>query len=314
MSETNTIKPSCINRGDTIGIVAPASSFDPDNFKKGIKKLRKSGYKVKYERSIFSKYWSRPGHDKKRAEQINRMFADTQVKALFCAKGGWGSLDIIPYLDKGIIKDNPKIFVGYSDITFLLLYLQSITNMVVFHGPVVSGEIYEGMSELTLDCLFRLIAKPEALGTVTTPHLHPLKPGQATGILVGGNMSSIVESIGTEYDVDTNGRILFLEEVGEDMATIEEYLNRLKQAGKFMNIKGIVFGKMVNCFDETDTQKSRSSIINEIVADVKVPILFGFPSGHIKQSTDIHFTLPLGAEVTLDADRPALVINEAAVQ
>ncbi len=314
MENIPTIKPSHINRKDTIGIVAPASSFDPDNFKRGIKKLRKAGFRVKYERSIFSKYWSRPGHDKRRAEQINRMFADSQVRAILCAKGGWGSKEIIPYLDKDIIHANPKIFVGYSDITFLLLYLQSIANMVVFHGPVVSGEMFEGMNELTLDCLLRLISRPEALGAVTMPQLQALRPGVATGVLVGGNISSIVESIGTNFEIDTDEKILFLEDIEEDLLVIEKYSLRLREAGKLSRIKGIVFGRMVNCFEVAGVKRNTADILKGIFSDIEVPMLFGFPSGHIKEISDIHFTLPLGVQVTIDADKPALVINEAAVK
>ena len=314
MNTVNIIKPTHISRGNTIGIVAPASSFDRDEFKKGIKKLRKAGYKVKYERSIFSKYWSRPGHDNKRAEQINRMFADKEVKAILCAKGGWGSLDIIPYLDKKIIQDNPKIFVGYSDVTSLLLYLQHITNMVVFHGPVVSGEIYEGMNELTLDCLLRLIAEPSALGAVTTPKLQVLRPGEASGVLIGGNISSIVDAIGTEYEINTDDKILFLEDIGEDLVAIENYSLALREADKLSRIKGIVFGRMVNCFEVAGVQRNTADILKGIFSDINVPMLFGFPSGHIKEMSDIHFTLPLGIEVAIDSDKPALVINEPAVQ
>ena len=133
------VKPQRLKQGDTIGIVAPASSFDIDGFKRGVKMLRKMGYRVKYERSIFNKCWSEPGHNKQRGFQINRMFADKEVKAIFCAKAGYGAADIIPYLNKRTISRNPKIFVGYSDITILLLYLQKIANMVVYNGCRVTS-------------------------------------------------------------------------------------------------------------------------------------------------------------------------------
>lgn len=312
--QTDLIKPKPLGKGDTIGIVAPASSFDADNFKKGVKKLRSRGYKIKYERSIFSQYWSRPGHDKKRAEQINRMFADEKVKAILCAKGGYGSIDIIPYLDADTIRANPKIFVGYSDMTHLLLYLQHILRVVVFHGPVVSGEIFEGMNELTLDCLFKLITQDIALGPVTTPQLKALSEGRVTGNLTGGNMSSIIETIGTDYEINTDEKILFLEDIGEDLVAIENYSLKLREAGKFSNIKGIVFGRMVNCFEVAGVKRNTADILKGIFSDIKVPMLFGFPSGHIQNIGDIHFTLPLGVEVTIETDVPALVINEAAVQ
>jgi len=132
-------RPRRLRRGETIGIVAPGWSFDPARFRKGVAQLKRLGFNVKFDRSIFSRYWSMAGHDEARAGQINRMFADKEVRAIFCAKAGYGSIRTIPYLDRNVIRRNPKIFVGYSDITILLEYLQRIANMVVFHGPVVAG-------------------------------------------------------------------------------------------------------------------------------------------------------------------------------
>ncbi|MFH1363371.1 MAG: LD-carboxypeptidase [Candidatus Omnitrophota bacterium] len=308
------VKPQGLKRGDTIGIVAPASSFDPEKFKVGARVLRKLGYKLKYERAMFSKYWSQPGHDKNRAEQINRMFADCEVKAIFCAKAGYGSIDIIPYLDREIIRQNPKIFVGYSDITILLLYLQEMTNMVVFHGPVVSSEIYDGMNYRTLDYLIQLISKPRPLGKIEFSSVQSLGSGKATGRLVGGNLSLIVQAIGTAYDINTDDSILFLEEVGEDLETIRGYFNRLKKSGKFENIRGMVFGKMVDCFPNSGQTHSLKDILTEMLAEFKFPVLFRFPSGHIKNQGETRVTLPLGISVTIDADKPCLIINRAAVR
>jgi muramoyltetrapeptide carboxypeptidase len=151
--------------------------------------LQNLGYRVYYERTILNKCWSQPGHDKQRAYQINRMFENKEIKAILCAKAGYGSTEILPFLNKRIIRNNPKIFVGYSDITILLLYLQKIADMVVFHGPVVSDEIYDGMHQLTLEYLMALFNEPKPLGELKFPQLIAFKPGKATGPLVGGNMS-----------------------------------------------------------------------------------------------------------------------------
>ncbi|MBN2120884.1 MAG: LD-carboxypeptidase [Candidatus Omnitrophica bacterium] len=307
----NIVKPPKLNRGDTIGVVAPASSFDIENFRKGIRMLRLLGYKVKYERSIFNKCWSQPGHNKQRAYQINRMFADPQIKAIFCAKAGYGSVEILPYLDKRIIRRNPKIFVGYSDITILLLYLRKFARMTVFHGPVVSDEIYEGMNPVTLDYLLRTLSQTMPLGSIMFPHLIAFKPGKGSGVLVGGNMSLITESIGTPYKISTKNTILFLEDIAEDLEHIRNYLMRLRQAGKFRKIKGVLFGKMVDCFE---TQENLKTLVNTIFKDYDIPILFGFPSGHKYKKEAPHVTLPLGVTATIDADNLLLEINEAGVQ
>ncbi|MCQ9204875.1 MAG: LD-carboxypeptidase [Omnitrophica bacterium] len=311
MGKPKITKPQRLKKGDTIGIVAPASSFDIDNFKNGIKMLRKIGYKVKYERAIFNECWSRPGHDRQRGTQINRMFADKEVRAIFCAKAGYGSIETLPYLDKEVIRNNPKIFVGYSDITILLLDLQRIANMVIFHGPVVSDEIYDGMNQQTLEYLLGLICEPSAFKTLTFRQLISFEPGKATGILVGGNMSLIVGAINTPYDINTDNKILFLEDIGENLDVIKSYLISLKDAGKFKKVRGIIFGKMVDCFDE---QRNIRAIVNEVSAKSRVPVLFGFPSGHTGKRGALHVTLPLGIPVTIDADNLTIKINEPAVQ
>ncbi|MFH1797947.1 MAG: LD-carboxypeptidase [Candidatus Omnitrophota bacterium] len=304
-------KPARLNYADTIGIVAPASSFDAENFRKGVKMLRKTGNKVKYERSIFNKCWSQPGHDKQRAAQINRMFADKEVKAIFCAKAGYGAADIIPYLDKKIIRQNPKIFVGYSDITTLLLYLQKEAEIVVFHGPVVSGEMYEGMNPLTLEYLKKLITSPAPFGEISFPQLKVIRPGKAKGVLAGGNLSLIVDSLGKSYEIDTADKVLFLEDVGENTEDIRGYFIKLKQADKFKTIKALMFGRMLDCFDE---QSGLLDILDEFFPGSDIPIISRFPAGHIKTAEELNFTLPLGVEISIDTNIPLLEITESAVK
>jgi muramoyltetrapeptide carboxypeptidase len=304
------IKPGCLVRGDTIGIVAPASAFDRDNFKKGVAMLRGLGYAVKYERSIFNACWSKPGHNKQRGFQINRMFADTRVKAIFCAKGGTGSAEIIPHLDKRVIRNNPKIFVGYSDITVILLYLQKIANTVVFHGPIVSDEIYEGMNQLTLEYLFALCGRARPLGELKFPQISALREGRASGRLTGGNLSLIVEALGSPYYVETRGRILFLEDINESFETVRQYFFRLRRAGIFKKIAGLVFGRIT---DPAGGEYDVSGIVNEVFKGYDIPVLYGFPSGHLRLRGGLHVTLPFGVPVTIDSESLSLTIDEAAV-
>ncbi|MFH1505289.1 MAG: LD-carboxypeptidase [Candidatus Omnitrophota bacterium] len=303
------IKPKRIGIGDTIGIVAPASAFDIEKFHQGVKVFEALGYKVKYEQEIFDKEWAMPGHDEQHGAQFNRMFADKEVKAIFCAEAGYGSIGILSYLDKRIIRKNPKIFVGYSDITTILLYLQKLANMVVFHGPFVSGEIHERTHPLTIEYLFKLF-KAEPLGELRFPQLIAFKSGKATGRIVGGNMSLIVESIGKPYKIRTANSILFLEDVGEDLNTIKKYFSHLKYSGKFRKVKGILLGRMV---DSSGKDHDLRNIIEKIFKNYDIPILYGFPSGHKRLSGELHVTLPLGVSATIDADELVLKINESVV-
>ncbi|MFH1868203.1 MAG: LD-carboxypeptidase [Candidatus Omnitrophota bacterium] len=306
------VKPSRLKIGDTIGIVAPSWSFDADNFIKGVKKLRYLGFKVKYNRSIFSKYWSMAGYDKERAAQINQMFYDKDVKAIFCAKAGYGSARTLPFLNAAIIRRNPKIFVGYSDLTMLLLYLFKTANMVVFHGPVVSDEIYEGMSPITLDYLLGAIAQPYPLGNIRHPDARLLRSGKAGGILVGGNMSLVINAIGTPYDIDTDNKILFLEDIGEDLEVIDSYLMHLKLAGKLNKVKGIIFGMMFDCIDYSGKKFTLRNVVDDILSDLKIPMIYNFRSGHARRG-DINVTLPFGVYVKLDADKKTLTVCESGV-
>jgi len=310
--QKSVIKPVRLQKGDTIGIVAPAWSFDPETFKRGMEKIKALGFKVKYDRRIFSKYWSMAGYDRERADQINLMFADRKVKAILCAKAGYGSIRTIPYLDRKIIRKNPKIFVGYSDITILLSFLYKIARMVVFHGPVVSGEIYKNMNNITLTHLLRVIEQPYPLGEIKSANLRSVRPGRASGILIGGNMSLIVSSIGTRYEINTDNRILFLEEVKEELEVIDNYLMHLRLAGKFRKVKGIVFGRMLGCVDRSGKRYTIQDILNDVLKKIDVPIIYGFPSGH-RMPGDVNITLPLGVSVTIDAYMPRLIIDEPAV-
>lgn len=299
--------------GDAIGIVAPAWSFDQNNFRRGVEHLRRLGFRVKYDRRVFNKYWNMAGHDHERAQQINDMFGDPGVKAILCAKAGYGSARTIPYLDARVIRAHPKIFVGYSDITILLNYLQRVAGMVVFHGPVVSGEIHESMNPQTLDSLLRAITSPKPVGEIRAPTLKALRPGRASGSLVGGNMSLFISSIGTAYDMDTDGAILFLEDIGEDLEVIDNYLMHLKLAGKLKKVRGIVFGTMIDCIDHSGKRYTIQDILKDILGDIAVPILYGFPSGH-RVPGEFSATLPLGTRVTIDSSRPSVTFDEAGVR
>ncbi|MFC1643842.1 LD-carboxypeptidase [Candidatus Omnitrophota bacterium] len=306
------ILPRHLKKGDTIGIVAPACHFDPVKFRKGVKHLKNLGYNVKFDPNIFKKYWTLAGKDGTRAKQINRMFADRNIKAILCAQAGYGSIRTIPYLDKRVLAHNPKIFVGYSDITVLLSYLQKAAKMVVFHGPVVSSEMHKKMNPGTLDSLIKIITRLRPLGEITYPGIRTLRPGKATAELIGGNLSLIIDTIGTPYDLNTDNKILFIEDVSEELEAIDSCLMHLKLAGKLNKVKGIIFGRMKDCLNFSGSKYSIKDVLDDMLHDVNIPIIYGFPSGH-REAGELNITLPFGISVTLDADNKKVVFNEPAV-
>lgn len=305
-------KPLPLKKGDTIGIVAPAGYLDPPDLEAGISFLKSYGFQVTYSASIFNKNWQQAGDDKERAQQINQMFLDKRVKAIFCATGGYGAIRTIPYLDKEVINNHPKIFIGQSDITILLLYLYKTAQMVLFHGPNLIDKIHKDMNPVSLEYLMKVISTDAPLGILSFPSIKTLKPGISSGTLIGGNLSILVNLVGTPYEIDTEGAILFLEDTSEKLETIDNCLMHLKLAGKFDNLKGIIFGKLINDLSTPSQEYNIIDLILDTFSDLEVPIIYGFPSGHIP-SSEINITLPLGLNVTLDANKSSLIINESAI-
>ncbi|MBN2322780.1 MAG: LD-carboxypeptidase [Spirochaetes bacterium] len=311
-SDTSVVKPPCLTEGDTIGVVAPAWSFETDRFMEGVRKLESLGFRVKYDPSIFSKYWSMAGMDKGRAEQINAMFGDSEVKAIFCANAGYGSIRTLPYLDRRVIRKNPKIFVGYSDITILLSYLRTVARMVVFHGPVVSGEIHEGMNKEALEFLLSSLQNTSTYGEIEANSCRTLRPGRVSGVLLGGNLSMLISSIGTPYEIDTRNKILFLEDINETLETIDNHFMQLKLAGKLKQIKGLLLGQMIGCRDTSGRNFTIADVIDDVFGNREIPVLLGFPSGH-QNDDGLNITLPFGIDVTLDAGSKMLVFHGSGV-
>jgi muramoyltetrapeptide carboxypeptidase len=306
-------KPHRLRKGDTIGVVAPAWTFDKKHFMEGVETLRGFGYKVKYDSAIFGKFWSMAGHDKERAVQITRMFSDTEVRCIFCANAGYGSIRTLPFIDRRVVRDNPKIFIGYSDITILLTYLHHVARMVVFHGPVVAGELHRDMNPLNIEYLLRAIGSAESFGVLTFPEMRAIKAGRASGVLVGGNLSMIISSLGTPYEVDLRNKILFLEEIDESMESIDNYLMQLKLGGRLAHLRGILIGRMLDCVDRSGNRYQVSDVIGDVFGGINIPILSNFPSGH-RLAGELNVTFPLGITVTLDADEHSVRFHGSGVR
>jgi len=287
--------------GDTVGIVAPAGPFDPKKFMKGKAVLEAMGFRTFFDEGIFQKHGFLAGTDIHRADQVNRLFADPAVKAVVCARGGYGSMRILPFLDYKTIQKNPKIFVGFSDISVLLSVLHDRCRLITFHGPVLTtlantaeDNISAMHTVLTSNIILEL--KPEK-GTV-------IKPGVSSGFVVGGNLTTLCHLVGTPYVPNFKGKILFLEDRAEAPYRIDRMLTQMKLAGCFEGIKGLFLGSFEACGELDEIFR----IVLGIFRDVNIPILSGFEIGHGR----INITIPIGLGATLDADRQILTFHEPA--
>ena len=282
-----------------MGIVAPASSFRRDDFEAGCEVLRQLGYEPVYDSSIFERDLYFAGTAERRARELHEMFERDHVKAILCARGGYGSNDLLPLLDVKKIAARPKIFVGYSDLTSLSTYICDKVGMVTFHGPMVAKDFarldgvdlqswqaaVEGQANWKLD-----FGSESAVKT--------LRAGSAEGTLYGGCLSMLAESLGTPYEIQTKGTILFIEDLATKPYQIDRMLMHLKLAGKFSGVRGIIFGEMLDCAAPTGASFTLEEIAMRVVGDMNVPIVYGVRSGHVSRG---NITLPMGVRVNLNA-------------
>ena len=293
--------PAPIKAGDTIGIVAPAGPFDRKTFLRGARIIEDMGFKVFIPPAVFEKNRYLAGSDKHRVEYVNLLFADKSIDAIICARGGYGSMRILPMLDYDAIKNNPKIFVGFSDITILLSVLLTRCNLVTFHGPVVTS--LADASEETKLSLLSNITSDNSL-EIKLPGGRTIKSGVAAGDVCGGNLTMLCHLVGTPFAPDFENKILFLEDRGEAPYRIDRMLVHMELAGCFKGISGIILGGFEDCGPIEDVIE----IIAELFDKYTVPILGGLDAGHGRHN----LTIPLGIEATLDADRHSLVYHRPA--
>lgn len=286
--------PRAIKRGDTIGIAAPASPFDRREFMKGIHALEKLGFKVFYRRDIFDQNRYLAGTDKRRAEELTELFLNKDIAAIMFARGGYGSQRIIPYLDTSILERHPKPVIGYSDITALLTLLRQSVNTPTFYGPVIT-QLGRAKSEMTGEFLLKALTTKGPLGAMPSEGAKTIKPGHASGMLVGGCLSLINSSMGTSYELQTKGCVLFIEDIGEKVYVLDRMLTQLKNSGKFSETPGIVFGSLIPPEDEPHDVEA---MIRDVLHDFMGPIIAGYPAGHV----DNFVTLPFGAHVDMIAN------------
>lgn len=313
-SSRKVIKPRRLEPGDTVGMVLPASAAPAhDAVAFAREQLEAIGFKVVLGAHAYERHGYFAGTDEERAADLNRMFADDTIKGIVCYTGGWGSPRILPLLDYQLIARKPKVLVGFSDITALLIAIQQRTGLVTFHGPVGSSTF----SAYSVENFRRVVMTPEPAGVLQMPEKKPgdlvdrvnrivrLAPGTASGHLTGGNLTMVSALMGTPWEIDTNGAILFLEDVDEAVYRIDRMLTQLALAGKLDAMAGMVFGRCTDC-------EGRVFSLEDILRDRFAkgrPAISGHSFGHIENK----LTLPLGVMATLDADGGTLRLDEAAV-
>ena len=295
------LAPPRLRPGDAIGITAPASPFDREQFYLGVGLLETAGFKVLVPKNIFLKNGYLAGTDAQRAELVMEMFTDTEIKAILCARGGFGSMRILPLLDYACIRENPKIVVGFSDVTALLAALYSRCDMVTFHGPVVAG--LPGLDEQSLVALMSAIAGPSPID-INAPQGEAVCPGSSTGPVLAGNLTTLCHLIGTPFMPPTQGHLLLLEDRGEAPYRVDRMLSQLRLAGCFETIAGLAFGS----FDDCGQPDELSRIFADHFGDRRFPVLTGLDVGHGKRN----LTIPIGITATLDADRRRLTYHHPA--
>ena len=300
-------KPPRLKSGDRIGIVSPAAAVQADKLKRGCLALRQCGFSVQVGAQALQRDRFFAGTDRGRAEELTAMFTDPSVQAVFCSRAGYGSGRLLPLLDFAIFAQQPKIFVGYSDVTLLLNAFVQRAGLVCFHGPLVAGEFAEGFSERSRTHLFNLLTR--GTGEASLPLSTTLRTGVAEGRLLGGCLSVLVATLGTPFAFDPRGAILFLEDIGEKPYRIDRVLVQLKQGGVLEHLAGVVFGDMQGCWGTEDDPTLLLSVIADVFADYSYPVGFGLPAGHGGEN----FALPLGTRVRLDARQKQLVFLESAV-
>ncbi|HMC73448.1 MAG TPA: LD-carboxypeptidase [Terriglobales bacterium] len=299
------IKPPALLPGDPVGIVAPASNIQPAMLQAGVEALHKLGYKPVYLGSIFDRDLYFAGTLDRRAKELEEMFVRDDVRAILCARGGYGSNYLLSKLDPQKIVPNPKIFVGYSDITTLLTCFADAAGMVTFHGPMVTKDFANpdgvdlasweaavgGLSHWKLD-----------LG----PGVEALAEGEAEGILYGGCLSMLAASLGTPHEIRTHGTILFIEDIAAKPFQIDRMLMQLKLAGKLKQVRGIVFGEMIDCLQSRDQDYTLKEVILRVVGDLGIPIAYGLRSGHVSRR---NVTLPIGVRTALKVTKTDITME-----
>jgi muramoyltetrapeptide carboxypeptidase len=319
--KSNTIiKPQALKPGSTIGVVAPGTAVsDPDDIARAEEALAYLDMNMRLGRNVEKGSGYKTRTPRERASDIEEMFENPRIDAVFAIRGGYGSAQILDLLDYEIIGSNPKIFLGYSDVTALHLAIARNCNLITFHGPVLLSPF----SLYTMRNFQKVLVNPDSPDVLQNPETksgirsqYPIRtvaPGKAKGSLAGGNLTIISTLMGTPYEIDTRGKILLLEDVGEAPYRIDRMLTQLRLAGKFDDVAGIIFGRCSGCEPQMSQYSVWDSTLGEVIdnllGDLGAPVFYGLTFGH----TSDQLTIPIGARAEMDADKGTLTLPDPAV-
>jgi muramoyltetrapeptide carboxypeptidase len=306
------IKPRALKIGDRVAVVAPASPFERDAFERGVDEVRRLGFEPVFTPRVFHRDRYVAGPAAGRAADLRAAWQDPSIAGVLCARGGHGSAQLLPFLEPTETRKTRKVFVGYSDLTSLLVFSTSLCDLVCFHGPTVAGRLGAGQRAYDRDSFVGAITRTEPLGEQAAPDMETLRPGEAAGPLVGGTLTQLCASLGTPYTFNPPaGCVLFVDEVGERPYRVDRLWVQLAQSGIVSKAAAIVFGELPRC-DEPGGEPTARAVVADLVRDFPGPVLFGFPSGHSAGSV---LTVPLGVRVRVRAGRhPGVIVEEAGVE
>lgn len=311
-SDLQPVKPPALRPGDTVGIVAPASNVKRADLEAGCEALRRAGYRPFYFDSILEQDFYFAGSVERRARELEEMFVRDDVRAILCARGGYGANYLLQALDLEKIRSHPKVFVGYSDITTLLTYFHDVAGFITFHGPMVAKDwLHE--DGVDVPSWQAAVSKPASWDVPIGADVSGLVDGEGEGVVYGGCLSILVASLGTLYEIKTANTILFLEDVAAKPFQIDRMLMQLKLAGCLDEVRGIIFGQMLDCVQTANQGYTLQEVVTRIVGDLGVPVAFGVTSGHV---TSGNITLPFGVQsrLTIRSGQVALRILESAIK
>lgn len=299
-----TRKPVPLKRGDKIGVLAPSGAVNSGPLSEGVSAIQREGFEVILAEGISDRRGYLAGEQSLRARALEQLFARKDVQAIFCARGGFGSIQLLPLLNPATIRSHPKIFVGYSDVSVLLNWLIQSCGLVTFHGPMVVMDIARGLKGRSRDLFWDTLCGASDTWFVSGI---PICPGKnaVQAEMVGGCLSVVVTTLGTPYEIQTKGRILFLEDVGEKTYRIERMLTHLKMAGKLNDVAGVVFGQFTDC--ELGEGRGLTEVVEDLFQDVNYPVLSGISAGHGEEN----FLLPFGVKMVLDGRAGSLSLLES---
>ncbi len=307
-------KPRAAGPGDLVAVAAPAGPVDADRLDRGVAELESLGFRVRVADGVLARRGFTAGSADDRLAQLHALFADPAVRAIFCARGGAGSVHVVPRLDGGLLRADPKLLVGYSDVTALHLVLDRL-GLTSLHGPMVARELADGAAAYDAPSLWRGVSGEGFPWTSPPGAIVPLRGGSAEGILRGGCLSLLAASVGTPWALDTSAEptILFCEDLDERPYRVDRMLRQLRLAGALVGVKGIVLGEMKGCAAGPEDGYTLEEILLEALDGLALPVASGLPSGH---ATRPNLTLPLGVRTRLECDEESarLVVEEAAVR